>query len=348
MLGDFWAWWLQQIGDLLHTSLLRRQATPGTALVAAPGVAAETGTLSLLTRRRGREHVIDRFPLDDASLAAVRRVVSQHRRRTPVVLRVPSELLLERDVDLPLAAEPDVDNVLRYNIDTLTPFAAHELFWNWTVMSRDRVHRNLHLRLSLICKSAVAPLVGMLQQAGAPPSLLEFRLPDGGIRTIAVADAASRGGRLRRHAPAAVAGCLAGALVSTTVLPIVFRQRELAATEAHIQALRPQVAHVEALRRRLADSADRIDVISRERARVGDAMQVIAVVTDTLPDDTWLSELTLRQRKLVLTGESAGAAKLIIALSADPLLRNPRFVAPITRAPTDGRDLFSIATEVMP
>ncbi len=346
MLSDFPAWWVQQIADLLHPFLPRRRATPATALVAAADT--DTATLSLSSRRRGHEHVIGRFPLDGASLTALRRALSRHHRRTPVVLRVTPELLLERDVSLPLATDPDLENVLRYSIDTLTPFAAHELFWAWTVMLRDRVHRQLHLRLSLICKSAVAPSVGILQQAGAPSILLEFLLPDGGIRTIAVADAGSRGGQLRRHAPAAAASCVAGALVAMTVLPIALRQRALAAAEAHIQALRPQVTQVEALRRRLADRAGGIDVVTRERARVGDVMQVIAVVTDTLPDDTWLSELTLRQRKLVLTGESAGAAKLIVALSADPMLRNTQFVAPVTRAPTGGRDLFSIATEVIP
>ena len=89
-------------------------------------------------------------------------------------------------------------------------------------------------------------------------------------------------------------------------------------------------------------------MIARERGRVGDALQVLAVVTDTLPDDTYLTELSLHQRKLALSGESGAAAKVIVALSAEPMLHKTEFVAPVTRAPTGGLDMFSIESEVVP
>ena len=76
------------------------------------------------------------------------------------------------------------------------------------------------------------------------------------------------------------------------------------------------------------------------------ALRTIAALTEILPDDTWLTELTLRQRKLTMAGRSAGAARLIGLLSADPTIRDAAFVAPVTRADSGGVDVFSIRAEV--
>ena len=81
------------------------------------------------------------------------------------------------------------------------------------------------------------------------------------------------------------------------------------------------------------------------------ALRAIAALTEILPDDTWLTELTLRQRKLTMAGRSAGAARLIGLLSADPTIRDAAFAAPVTRAEgtraeSGGVDAFSIRAEL--
>src|SRR5205814_10286507 len=63
---------------------------------------------------------------------------------------------------------------------------------------------------------------------------------------------------------------------------------------------------------------------------------------DALP----ISELTLRQRKLGMAGRSAGAARLIGLLSADPTIGDAAFAAPVTRAEQGGVDAFSIRAEL--
>jgi general secretion pathway protein L len=58
--------------------------------------------------------------------------------------------------------------------------------------------------------------------------------------------------------------------------------------------------------------------------------------------------MELRQRKVTLTGRSAGAARLIGALAADGEFRNPAFSAPVTRLEALKAELFTINTEVGP
>jgi general secretion pathway protein L len=349
ILSDVWGWWVQQMADMLPMWLVRRRASPATALVVALGSAENSAfdTITLLARRHRREQVVGRFVLNEAGLATLRQALSRRGRRVPVMLRVAPDLLLEREVSLPLAAEPDVGNALRFSIDTLTPFTADELFWNWAIMLRDRAHGRLHVRLSLVRKAAVERLIAALERLGAAPKLLDVSLSDTDTRTIALDGAASRSITLRRHGLVGLGGCVLGVALALAALPIVLQMRASAATEAQIAALQPRVAQVVALRRAAGDAGG-ADVIGHERARVGDAVQVLAILTDTLPDDTYLTELSLRQRTIALTGVSGAAAKVIVALSAEPMLRKAEFVAPVTRAPVGGRDMFSIAAEVVP
>ena len=65
-----------------------------------------------------------------------------------------------------------------------------------------------------------------------------------------------------------------------------------------------------------------------------------------MPDDSYLSDLTLRQGVLTISGQSPGAAKLIPAISSDPAFSAPAFAAPVTRIEGQNTDLFSIRAGV--
>jgi hypothetical protein len=49
-----------------------------------------------------------------------------------------------------------------------------------------------------------------------------------------------------------------------------------------------------------------------------------------------------------MNGQSAGAAKLISALSVDPTFKDPAFAAPVTRLEGGKIDIFSISAEARP
>jgi general secretion pathway protein L len=120
--------------------------------------------------------------------------------------------------------------------------------------------------------------------------------------------------------------------------------------EVSIAALQPRIAQIETLHRRVAAGSAGNDVIAAEHARVGDALQVLATVTVTqlLPDDTVLADLSLRQGKLSISGRSRAAPQLIPAMAAEPTLHNPSFAAPVTRTPDGKADTFVIRAELNP
>ncbi len=348
MLREFLDWWLRQIASLLPARLRQGEGRQADALVIsadADGAAAE-----LSTRRNGRLASLGRFALDEPGLARAeaalaRRGVRQPGRAQATVLLLPAALLLERDVSLPLAAERDPEQVLQFEMDRLTPFDATEVFWTWTLRARDRVRARLHLRVSLVPQAAIRPLLATLSRIGIAPTTLEFATGSG-LRRIGMAH--THAGRGRRTRLALAAALCASLALAAIVTPFVRQSLAARALDRRIAALAPGVAAAEALRARITREAAGKDVLVAERGRVGDALAAIAAVTDILPDDTYLTDFTLRSRKLVMNGRSAAAARLIGLLSAAPQLREPAFLAPVTRSETGRADLFSIRAELAP
>ena len=321
----------------------RERSSADAVVVRSRGAAA----VELSLRRRGSRQAVGAARLDEAGLPQLRAFAGRLRTAGRVVLELPASLLLEQQASLPLAAETALAQVLTHEMDRLTPFRADDLFWSWAIAGRDTANGRLLVRLSIVLKAAVLPLVQGLARAGLTPTMLEVAAADGAVRRLGLVPPGSQGIRHPRTVRIAAWACAALAAVAVAV-PVVQQQWALATADERIAALQPRVALVEGLRRRLAASSNASDLFAAESARSGNAVLALAAVTRTLPDDTYLTEFTLRGRKLTLTGRSEAAVRLIGVLASEPGLSNPAFAAPVFRTIGDHGDQFTISADLAP
>ncbi|HSZ93415.1 MAG TPA: PilN domain-containing protein [Acetobacteraceae bacterium] len=341
VLREVLRWWARQMRALLPQALLPDASQSDALLVAMAGM-SDAPQIRLSLRRRRRETPLGSFRLDEAGRRAAMAAIRQRSGR--VILRPDPAAVLERKVMLPLAAEHDVTQVLRYEMDRLTPFAAEQVFWSAIVERRDRAAGRLEIRLSLLPKSLVQPALATIAAIGLKVSAIETASHSGAPRLIDLVPPSSQRRRTLAFAWAAC-GVLAVIALAT---PFVTQSLARRTVEARIADLQPRIAQAEALRRRLAAGSAGNDVIATEHAGIGDALQVLATVTELLPDDTVLADLSLRQSKLSISGRSRAAPVLIPAMAGDPALHNPSFAAPVTRTPDGNADTFVIRAELGP
>ncbi len=350
MLKALLSWWLRQLAGALPARW-RDAGDDGAATVVSLGtIAGAPGVAEIALRaRRGSTHLC-RIVLDDTGVATARAALAGRRRPAPVVLRLPQAALLEREVVLPLAAERDPEAVLGFEMDRLTPFRAADVVWQASGFRRDRARQLLSLRLSLLPRSLFADALPALASLGLVPAAIEVPGPATtgvvGWRRLALgtAPAAVRAERRRLRFAAGLVAVLA---VVAAALPFIRQSLAERAVASRIAALTPQVDEATALRRRVGHATGAAGAFGALAAQVGDPLAVLAALTGILPDDTYLESLTLQHRRLAVTGRSARAARLIGLLAANPVIRNPAFAAPVTRAP-EGGDEFAIRAEVGP
>lgn len=331
MLAGLVSWWVARIGELLPRFALDAGARAPDAIAIDVD---PTGTVTAWLRRSGREELV--------TLGVAARLAS---RRT-VVVRPPPGSVLEKLHVVPTASRRDLEQLLRHELGRITPFAVEALFWRWDSRVRPMDRTRTEVALTMVPKMAVAAALDKLADVGIQPRFLEVGPPER-PRLLAIEDT----GRARSTRQVLLRGLewtCAGLAAVAVILPFVLQALALRAVDNAIAELRPAVTQVEALRRGMtADGAGR-EVLAQEMRQTGDVLQVLAAVTRILLDDTYLTDFSLRNRHLTISGRSASAPRLITGLSADRLIRSAAFSAPVTRLEGATVDVFSIQGEVVP
>lgn len=345
MVRDFLSWWLGQLADLLPQRLRRSAPGAADATVITPigtaGQAVEGIAVGL--RRDGAVTPLGHFALGASGLADIPRSPGK-----PAVLRLSEADVLAKTVGLPLAAERGLAQALEFEMDRETPFKSEEIYWNHRVEAVDRPNGRLLVRLVLAPRAGLGFLLDLLGQAGITPARIEiadgpdagFWLPlDGG------------GHADDRHANPLVkplAACCALLALAAVVTPFVRQSAALSRLDQSLATGRAAAAEADRLHGEIAHLAGSADLIQREREKVGQPLAVLAAATRVMPDDSYLTEMQLQQRKLTMSGRSAAAARLIGAIAADNEFHNPAFAAPVTRIEALHQEIFTIVTEVAP
>lgn len=340
---EYFAWWLSQMRDLLPKRTSAADSTAGEALVIEPD--AGGAMLSAGMRRGDRITPLGRFPSDPTGITALRNAAALGGRPIPVWLRPASAVMLEKQLSFPLAAERELDRALIYEMDRETPFTADEVWWNWRIDTRDKARGLINLTLFLLPKAAASAIAAALTEADLRPSVIDAVTADGSHHQIQLDD-----GPVLRIALSGRNRMLAGACLGLAVLallaPFIRQSLELGHVENRIAELKPQVDEVQQLRRRVDASTQSGAALAMAQAGSADPLKVLAQATQTLPDNTHLTDLSLHGHKLSFSGQSEEAAKLIGLIAADPLFKDPAFTAPVTRVQGSKLEAFSINAEV--
>lgn len=344
MIAAFLTWWLDQLAQLLPRWLRRPAFGRVNAVVIRPTTPLDrAGTLGFFSRHNGRETPLGDFP---ARLDELRQVPA--RRGRPVVLSIERAELLEKTLALPLAARSQLDQALAFEMDRETPFAADELYWNYRIESANPSDSRLFVHLTLIPKDRLTPLLALLGQAGLCPKWVEVRDAPADGAFLPLDDHRGPPQHRSRLILAGAAACCAILALGAGLTPFVRQQIELASLDREIAAGQAVAAETDGLRREADRLSRSAEFVQRAKEKSARPLEVLAAVTQLLPDDSYLTDIELRQRKVTLSGRSSGAARLIGVFSADPRFRNPGFAAPVTRIEALRADVFTITAEMGP
>ena len=350
MVREFFEWWGEQLASLVPERLRRSLTGAERRLVLifdppceGAGYNSSQGVLDVRLQRNNHLGLLGRFHLDASGLDSLRAVIERSGPGLDIVLQLPHALILNKRITLPLAAQRDLARVVAYQIDQETPFLPSEIYWSVAPEQRDRALGQLTAQLGVVLKNDADPLLQRLRQAGIKPAAMTgtdspFRIrlqPKRDFRGFLTNPALF--GRL----PILSALCVLLALAALTG-PFLRQSWALADVQEAIAALQPDADAAVTLRRQIGGATPDL---GDPQTAVGNPLLVLAALTDALPDDTSLTDLTMHHGQVALIGQSGDAAALIARLSDTPVLKDPGFSAPVTREA--GADSDSFALNVM-
>jgi general secretion pathway protein L len=343
----FFAWWLGEliacVPDHLR-SLLRRKSS---MLVVTLG----TDSAHFCLRREGRIRRLGQIPTSTASRQALVALFSgAPPRSSEIVVNVPADKVLRRSLRLPLEAAENLREVLAFQMERYTPFKASEIAYDYRVTATDIAARKVAVDLAILPRAtfeqatSIADLFGL---AADRIGIVDDHEQERSFNFRPYEESSEPQAAQRRFF---FAFTMAAAIliVVASCLPLYFNHRALTAYEARLSEARTAALQAETLKKRLTAAMNLSRVLIGRRAQTPTITSLLADITDRLPDDTWLTQLQIREGTLTISGVSSSSAPLISRLEASPFLAQVRFGSPVTSDSGVDGERFDIMAQVMP
>lgn len=285
-----------------------------------------------------------RLALDEGDVASELKSRISNCETARVTLLLPSDAVLQTVLSMPLAAEAELRAVLYHELDRLIPFAIEDVVFDYQVTARDAAQGTVSVAVALIQLRVLVDLEARLERLGLHAARLAVTSSDG---TIAPFNLSRRRRRLRlpfvtpklRPGLVVAAGL---ALLLALYLPTMRYEALITQYQLTVAALRDQAVAARAALDQQETTLNRTRFLEELRRDYVAPAELLLELTDRLPDDTWLSRLTLDSERLVLEGESPAASTLLELVESVETLEHAEFQASVARSNESGKERFTI------
>lgn len=278
-------------------------------------------------------------PLGPASLDLVASIAGH-----PVAVRLHPRHVLIRPLELPEAAVPFLDGIVRAQIDRLTPWSPADAAFGWSAAQPDTPGR-VRLQVVAAPKIKVLALAQQLRALGASDVTVTATLPEEPPIPLLAEAAGAATAPVRRILFAVIAGAAVLAAAGTLLSDIAggFLDTEREELEQQILTTRrallarhdgngPEIQALRALEQRKHEAAP--------------AVLVVETLSRVLPDQTYLTALEIEGDKVELQGLSQEPPALVRLLEQSQRFTEATFAAPTTRQAGEDAERFHIEARI--
>lgn len=344
-LQDFLAWWGEGLLLLLPARWLARlRHQPDTVTV-------EQQDGILIFRRYtgpGRQLLAERtVSMEDKSeKTSAKEWLNEQAEPLNLILLLPRESRLQKQLTYPLAAEKELRSVLEFDMDKQTPFTNDKVYFDYIITGRDTANGQLHITLCLVLRDVLQKhldAVGFLDRK--PEAAMTD--PDDSLESVNFMPPPN--GNANKSSGQALAYiCLAAFLlfIMALYLPLLRYDSIIGQFEDRVEHARSEAMQVQTLENKKRTVLKRSEFLSNQAKRQIPPLQIILDLTRRLPDNTWINRLSIRSGEIQVHGESEAAAVVVQLMEESDYFEQTQFRSPVTKNSSTGKDQFHIATKL--
>ena len=266
----------------------------------------------------------------------------------PRWLLLPAGMSLRRRLPLPAAAVERLRDVVGFEIERQTPFAADAVAYDARVVARREGDGPIDAELIAVPRAALDPQLAALGPVAPSLAGIDVAGPDGAPLQVNLLPPS-----LRQHirdpwqtwnlALAAVAVIAIG----LTLWQVLENRRAAAdAFDARVERETGPARRAAAQERELVNLVEGQAFLQRLRAARPTAVEVMDELSRRLPDGTYLEKLAIEDGRLTLIGLSNEAPALIGRLQDSPLWRSPALAGALQTDPSTHKDRFTLTADL--
>jgi len=354
-LTNFWRWWTGELVACLPAAWVQTLHAGGRGpLVCLDGeevVLVESSGTTL--RELGRVSIAG---LDqDAARGAVQKLLSQHQLKgSEVRLGLDRATCLVKTIELPLAAEENLQGVLAFELDRYTPFKADSASFASRVVKRDVERGKLFVQLAVAPRSSVRALLERVRSWGVEPTAATPEAEAGSagapLDLIGGDRVAASTGRVFDPLMLGATAAFLLLLGLALILPVWQKREAAKALTPKLGVARQQADEVDKLRKELDSLLGEANFVLAKKHTTPPLSLMVEDLSRVFPDTTWVQVMEVKTggklREMILTGETASPSKLVETMEQIPYLTNPGFRSPLTKGGAPGSERFVLAAEI--
>lgn len=345
--GEFFRWWFGELRQVLPASWRERLQHAMRKVT----LRLEPGKLSLGVENQHSIDWLEDFLLDqDVALQRqqIRSLLEQQEvNEAPRFLLLEPSKVLRKELTFPEAAGSNLQQVLTFEMDRQTPFRASDVYFTWRALGTDKEAGQIRVELIVAPRKPVEAALEILAARGLAASGVDVAHEAGtlGINLLP---------HDRRHRTVHPRvrlnyGLAAAALVLLLVLMVQslnLRANRVSEFETAIAEVQDEARRVQRLREQIVETGEAASFLTRHRTASPMAIEVLAEITQLLPDDTYLDRLVVSPEAILMQGKSSNAQHLIEVVNKSGILENAAFRGSTRLDAASGLEIFEINAEI--
>jgi len=346
--GRFFRWWRDELASLIPAALLPYPRAAGKYLwaefeadgivlrVARGGQLADAGKVALSAR-------------DEDSNKLAFNALYGKSRRPALGLSIPSERILRKTIELPLAVKENLRPALAFELNRQTPFNADQAYFDYRVRAIRPKAGQIQVELIVSDRRQIDRELAMLAKWGHPcqvvaptdelagePRYANLLPPEARARTTLAT-------KWRYAGMALITIALLGA---TLAIPLWQKRAAVIVLNGEAANMKQQAQAVDDLQHSLAKASAEYQYLLERKFKRPAKVALVEEVTRLLPDDTWLSSLEVKANEVVLNGETNSSTKLIRLMEGSSLIQDAAFNSPVVKDRNNNLERFRLSAKI--
>ncbi len=335
--SHFLSWWQQQLKECVPMSLRNKLAQSRRPALWSPSD--------------------DRVWLAAAGLAESKPFLSSAlaQRGGSAALVIGEANGFRRQLEMPLAVQDRLQQVLGYELDRLTPLKASELYYDFRIKQRNLSAGSCTVELAAAPRMRVDPMLAEAKRRNITVTrmLLSPSDVDTPLDLLKTAQAATDdGNKPRSWITPTLFGLCAALVIMLVALPLWQMRQYILALHPIESAAKNDAEIANVVQQQLEKQISEYNLPLARKYSGPLVVQLLDDLSKRLPDDTWAQSIEIRTiptqktKEVVLQGETGSGGKILQIVQESPLIKDPTFKATMTRvAPNAER--FHIAGEIV-
>lgn len=348
----FFRWWGNQLLSLVPASARDWLVHSRERLI----LSEQQDYVTLALSGKQRLQQLGAFSLDETGRERRRELfeTDPSLNEAKIVLRLSPRFVLRRVFSLPAAAGENLDQVVAFEMDRLTPFKAEQVYYQARLLEKNARSAQIDVELVLVLRDRLDDILDRLSAWGLVPEVVDVQLDhDEDLDPSEVRyNLLPQHMRPKRSHWAKALNLFLGVMLCLLVLlsfamPIWFDRQWMLELQEQIEAAERTAKEVQSQKMDV-DRRKRESVFVLEKKQQAPILiGVLNELSGIIPGETWLTSLQYKDRRLQIQGQSPSASALIEIIEASPAFQQTRFVSPVTRDRRTMLERFQIATEVV-